>query len=139
MKLIKLIFYVAAVIVIIAFAQHLYLKESDKIRLRQSTKTEDAEVLKLRCGRRDFISFRLKGKTYTENIYLTDDECEALRGQTRILLKVNEDYSEVVFANDAYNDASPALQQVSTLVLAMFFCFVLIYYLIIPELKKSSK
>ena len=125
---------------IIAVAFFLYVsleQELDERALRAKGEIVQAEVLELRCGGKDYIRFRLDGEEMEKRIYLSTEECDALRSNSQIGLKV-DGKNNIVFANDSYNDWSEA-ESVAILILGFFSILGFIFYGIRPEIKKLRK
>jgi len=130
MNLAKIFIPVCAIIAVGYFSFVLNEQEKKKRELRKSSEIVFAEILDLRCRKHDFIRFRYKGKEIGKRIYLSREECNELSSKSEIGLKIDND-SNIVFANDNYNDWSEA-ESFSILGLAGILIFCIIYFRIVP-------
>ncbi|MEM6265125.1 MAG: hypothetical protein AAGI38_21635 [Bacteroidota bacterium] len=64
-----------------------------------------AEIIKLTCGSKDYITLKINGEQTQERIYLSSAECDELRTKTKIGVKMDEK-NNFVFADDTFNDDS---------------------------------
>lgn len=136
MNLNKIILYSLAILAVLCVTYFLYQREQDEKKLRiEGNDIVYAKILELSCGRRDFIRFQYMGQEIGQRIYLTDSECNELKGKNEVGLKIDTQ-GNIVFANDSYNDWSEA-EMASILMLGAFFIFCIIYYWMLPEIKKS--
>jgi len=136
MNLTKIFISICAIIAVTYFSFILYEKEKEERKLRISGKIVYAEILELRCGKPDFIKFRYEGNEIGQLIYLSGKECNELQKKSKIGLKIDKD-KNIVFANESYNDWSEA-ESFSILALGGFFIFCILYFGIIPEIKKKN-
>ena len=127
---------IAAIVIVAYFSLVLFEQEKKESNLRQSSKTVYAEILELKCGKRDFIRLRYNGKEIGKRIYLSTEECAELEKNGEIRLKIDSE-GNIVFANNNYNDWSEA-ESFSILALGAFFIFCIVYYGIVAEVKKGN-
>lgn len=136
MNLTKIFLLICAVLTVIYFSYVLYKQEKDERNLRATNKIVYAEIIELEYRKQGFIKFRFNGKEIGQRIYLSKEEYNELKNKSKIGLKIDDD-ENIIFANESYNDWSEA-ESFSILALGTFFIFFIIYYGIIPEIKKNK-
>jgi hypothetical protein len=127
--IIKAAFAFVLIVIIFFIAVAFHKKEKRKIALRDSGLILEGDILKLNCTQGS-VTFKVKGNTFTQRIYLTKKECETLTSTNKILLKVLS-ANEFVYAEDEYNDWTEA-EIISTWVLTFALVLIITYYYILP-------
>ncbi|HEY6142646.1 MAG TPA: hypothetical protein VIV55_04350 [Flavobacterium sp.] len=131
----KIFFSIFGIITVIYFTYASYEQEKKERNLRATTEIVYAQIIELSCGKTDYIKFRYNKKEIGMRIYLSSKECNELNINSLIGLKIDKD-KNIVFANDSYNDWSEA-ESLSIIALGVFFIFCIIYYGIVPEIRKK--
>ena len=123
------------IITVIYFTYTSFEQEKKEMNLRAKNEIVYAQILKLSCGtKEDYIKFKYNGKEIGKRIYLSEKECEQLKTESNIGIKIDQN-ENIVFANENYNDLSEA-ELFAIIALGAFFIFCIIYYGIAPELRK---
>ena len=132
----RIFFSLCCILTVIYFTYISYKQEEKEKDLRTTNEIVYAQILELSCGKQDYIKFKYKGKEIGKRIYLSEKECNELKTESNIGLKIDKD-ENIVFANESYNDWSEA-ESFSIIALGAFFIFCIIYYGIAPEFRKRK-
>jgi hypothetical protein len=127
--IIKAIVAFGLIIVLVSIAAAFHKTEKRKIALRDSGLILEGDIVNLNCVQ-GAVTFKVQGKIFTQRIYLTKKECEALAAKNKIRLKVLSS-KEFVYADEEYNDWTEA-EIISTWMLTLALVMIISYYYIVP-------
>lgn len=128
-NIIKAIVAFVLIIILISIAVAFHKKEKRKIALRDSGLILEGDIMKLNCVQGS-VTFKVDERIFTQRIYLTKKECEALSAKNKIRLKVLSS-KEFVYADEEYNDWTEA-EIISTWLLTLALVLIISYYYIVP-------